>query len=406
MAYFNQIADIVNSVNSQMFGNTAVTVTDTGGLVSFGTRVRSSSENIDAFYKTLVDRIARTIVVNRPYEAKRRVLRLNVEEWGLIMQKIRMKAGEAVANNCFYNTETERQKNPFDIEGTITVSQKLFEKRGVFEHDEVYPTKTQLDTAFTSMGAFGAFYAGLETSVANRIAKEVEGLDNLAVASLIANTYANGKAIQKRNVIAEYNATHADSVTVANFMESTSFGVWFAKQLEMTRSFMADLCTIYNAEDAENHTPSEFLVVDMLEDISAMLKYDVRSEVFNESFITMPNYNEIPYWQGRGTGASAETFAERSKIAIENEEISENPVTVNNVICCMRDIEACGVMFDHLEKESIYNPASRVNNVFWHAEKGYFADGAENCVIFYAEDTEANPSTNTTGNRTTTSKKS
>ena len=62
-----QIYTLVNGVNSQAFGQSALTVVDTQGLIALGNVVLSSSTNTEAFLNTLLQRIGRTIMDYRRY---------------------------------------------------------------------------------------------------------------------------------------------------------------------------------------------------------------------------------------------------------------------------------------------------------------------------------------------------
>ena len=63
-----QIYAIVNSMAQQSLGMTDLTETDST-FISIGKKVLSSEKNVEAFYKTLVDRIGRTVMAIREYRA-------------------------------------------------------------------------------------------------------------------------------------------------------------------------------------------------------------------------------------------------------------------------------------------------------------------------------------------------
>ena len=65
-----QIYTLVNEVNSEAFGQNALSVVDTSSLISLGNTVLSSSTNTEAFLNTLAQRIGRTILRFREYRNK------------------------------------------------------------------------------------------------------------------------------------------------------------------------------------------------------------------------------------------------------------------------------------------------------------------------------------------------
>ena len=386
----NQIYALVNSVAKQALGSTAVTVVDTGSLVSLGSQVLASNTTVESFYSALLERIARTMSANRPYTAKRRAMRIASDEWGLALQKLRAKSGDAVSNPSYFDAVNGSQADPFGVTSSITVSQKLFAKRSTWSHEEVLPTMIQLQTAFTSAGAMGAFVSSIYTAIENRIQKEIESTDNLAVNTLIAGIAVKNRAPQFRNLFGEYIAL-GNTLDFAKRREDKGYNIFLARETEKLVRYMSDLSTLYNDEGAENHTPRDLMVVDILTDVAMAIKYNALSDTFNEDIVKMPNYNEINYWQGTGADGS---FTSRSSIKIHNDEIDAvNNIELVNIIGCVRDIESCGVMFDRLRQNSIFNPRSDVQNVFWKADKGYYADMAENAVVLYEYDSSNSKAT-------------
>ena len=88
MANVNQIYLLVNDSAKEAIGGTAITAKDTGTLVSLGNQVLSSTQNKDAFYKALTDRIGRTVIAVRAYAPKARAVKRDEMDWGIIYQKI------------------------------------------------------------------------------------------------------------------------------------------------------------------------------------------------------------------------------------------------------------------------------------------------------------------------------
>jgi hypothetical protein len=311
-------------------------------------------------------------------------MRIASDEWGLVMQKLRAKSGDAVSNPSYFDGVNGKQADPFDLVSTITVNQKLFTRRGTWSHEEVLPGMIQLQTAFTSAGAMGAFVSSIYTAIENRIQKEIEGTDNLAINTLMAGIAVKARAPQFRNLYGEYIAL-GNTLDFAKRREDKGYNIYIARETEKLVRYMSDLTILYNDEGSENHTPRDLMVVDILTEVAMAIKYNALSDTFNDDIVKMPNYNEVNCWQGTGIGG---TFADRSTIKIHNDEIdAEHDIEVANIIGCVRDIESCGVLFDRLRQNSIFNPRSDVQNVFWKADRGFYADMAENAVVLFEHDT-------------------
>ena len=376
----NQIYNTVNAAAAQAFGGSAVAAVDTGTFVSLGQYVLNSASTVDAFYSALVDRIYQTIVVNRPYEARKRNLRMTSTEFGAVLQKISFEPGSAVQNQSYVSP----QADPFNVSPATTVSQKLFSAKGTWSHEDVIP-EVQIFSAFTSESAMAAFIAGLYTSIMNLIQLEIQTMDDAAVNTFMANIWQNGTGTQKRNLLSEYNTIAGTSLTTADCLASAGFLRYAAKEITQVVKFMRGLKTAYNVGGQQRHTPETDVVVETLTEFSTASQYYMESDTYHNDLVQLgAQHQDINEWQGIGT---ANDFDERSKIMIQNADIDPlNPTTTytgTGIICNVRDKEAVGTMFDRFRQESIYNPRAEMLNVFWKADKGYFVDPNENGVIFY-----------------------
>jgi hypothetical protein len=376
MAFYNQIYSIVNSAAAQSMGGAAVTATDTAGFVSLGSQVLSSSTNVEAFYGALMNRIVKTINVNRKFNGPDRGIRRDNFDFGAVLQKIAFTPQQAVTNPSIANA----QSDPFDPTiGSGTVSQKLFSKKGTWSHEELVPTEVQMAQAFVSEENFAAFLAAIYTTIENLIEKERVELDNLAVSTMIANTIANGQAGQVKHVLTDFNQDFGQSYTADDALVSPTFYRYMNGQILRYVKRIQDLTTLYNAGQMQRHTPVEDLTIDILSDYDVNSQIYMESDTYHKELVQLPGYNSINYWQGMGT---ADTIAERSKISIDNAEVKASTVTQDYVLATIYDKEAVGTMFDRLRVNTIFNPRSDMDSVFWKADKGYFVDGNENNIVF------------------------
>lgn len=376
MAFYNQIYSIVNSAAAQSMGGAAVTATDTAGFVSLGSQVLSSSTNVEAFYGALMDRIVKTINVNRKFNGPDRGIRRDNFDFGAVLQKIAFTPQQAVTNPSISNA----QSDPFDPTiGSGTVSQKLFSKKGTWSHEELVPTEVQMAQAFVSEENFAAFLAAIYTTIENLIEKERVELDNLAVSTMMANTITNGQAGQVKHVLTSFNNDFGQSYTADDALVSPTFYRYMNGQILRYVKRIQDLTTLYNAGQMQRHTPVEDLTIDILSDYDVNSQIYMESDTYHKELVQLPGYNSVNYWQGMGT---ADTIAERSKISIDNTEVDASTVTQDYILATIYDKEAVGTMFDRLRVNTIFNPRSDMDSVFWKADKGYFVDGNENNIVF------------------------
>lgn len=377
MATFNQIYTMVNDATAQIYGSEAITVKDTSSLVSLGEKVLSSETDKDVFFKTLVDRIARTMVAIREFETKERSVKRDAVNWGLFVQKISYKRKTAVENPSYDSTT---QANPFDVKPSTEIIQKIFgENIGIWSYEDAIPYD-QMFTAFNSAVEMGAVIAGIYTNINNEYTMAKAALENLAVDTLIAGVIKKGKATQKRNVLAEFNTANGTSLTAPQALKNADFIKYVNREIYTTIGFMQEPNELYNLENIIRQTPKDKLVVEILGMYASASAVYLEADTYHNELVKLPRYEEVNYWQGMGTEAS---FEDVSTIKIKNTGIDANEISQSGIIACIHDYDAVASFVDKPEVGSMANPKQRWLNVFYQAARNYGVDLSEKCVVFY-----------------------
>lgn len=385
MANVNQIYLLVNDSAKEAIGSKAITAKDTGTLVSLGNQVLSSTENKDAFYKALTDRIGRTVIAVRAYTPKARAVKRDEMDWGIIYQKISFKLNNASENGT-WNTVT--QADPFDVEPQTEAVETLFSKMGTYAYEDSIPD-TQLFTAFTSAERMGAFISGIYVNMDNALKLAEDNLANLAVNTYIAGALIKGKATQKRNLLAEYNTATGETLTVANCLRNADFLKFASREIKTVISNMEKFSVLYNASiDIPRFTPSDKLVVEILGQFASATASYLESNTYHKELVALPMYEEVAYWQGSGESFS---FNDVSTISIVNESLATEgnatgTITQSGVIAFVHDVDAVASTIMNRRSNSIYNPRAERFNIFEKADKGFAVDLTENGVVFYIAD--------------------
>ena len=188
-----QIYDIVNSVSSQAFGSTALTVVDEQGLVALGNTVLSSSTNTENFLNVLAQRIGKTIIEDRKYESMFKGLVKGKLEWGNVVQKIKFGLMQAEADESYGLTD-----------GSSVDQWKVNKpkaKQSLFTSDTPWQIHVSIQDehlreAFTSAEAMGSFIQGILVSFQNSIETAIENLGRTATCNLIAELMGTSREIK------------------------------------------------------------------------------------------------------------------------------------------------------------------------------------------------------------------
>lgn len=373
-----QIYKIVNNVASQMYGETSPQITNMTGIVSLGNDVMSSESTKDTFLNTLVDKIGKTIISQRAYSANVSSLINDAFTFGAILQKIYvapLKSQESQHWNLTQGTSIDQY-----VINKPSVKQKLFNKRTTWDITITIPD-FQLKSAFTSETEMATFIDAIYLAIRNSQEVYLAGMAEMCYANMIGervvHTMINGGHTVV-NLLLSYNNLMGTNLTTAQAMASTEFLKFASMTINLYVKRMGIMSVIYNAEGYARFTPKDRMRVIMLADFTSAVTSYLQSNTYHDELVALPEYTEIPYWQGIGAGSS--NFDNTGTVAVTT--ASGYTLKQEHVVCMLCDEEAIGLTYDNRRSKSAYNANGEYTNMFEKADMGYFNDLSENAVIF------------------------
>ena len=388
MAYLvTQIKDIVNDAVEDALGKSAsIQELDSSDIVSLGKAI-SEYDAYEGFFGALANRIVRTIYFIRTYEGSRRNILRDEHEYGAFVQKVYYEMPDAV-DNPTWNIPTAlgayTQASPYDVNATIAVSSLIFGGKGTWSIEIVRPLE-QIKSAFLDNASMMNFIDGIYLAVENAFKLQEDTLVSLAANTAMAAAIKGGKS---RNLLAEYNTNHAGAtLTVAQALESADFLKYASKEINRTIKNMGKMSTVYNVDGYTTFTPKDRMVVEILAEFASASDMYLQADTFHDELVKLPNYEEVPYWQGSG---SAFEFDDCSSIDVTNDAFIDEDVVgdtgkveQSGIICFLHDIENVAAYFGRRRSWELPNPRSEVMIHGEKAEKGFAVDTHANGIVFY-----------------------
>lgn len=376
-----QVYGLINAVNSQAFGESALAVADTQGLISLGSTVLSSTSNTEAFLNTLVQRIGRTIVSFRAYRNKFSDMVRNDFEWGAILQKIRVHMPEAQVDPA-YALEDGTSVDPWTVYKP-EVEQKLYVTRTPYMF-AVSIARTQLKEAFTSEASMGAFISAIFGQVRNALEVSLENLGRLAINNMIAEVTPAGDPATSINheiaLVTAYNTERglsgADALTAATALTNPDFLRYAVARIKSVSDYFTDMGKLYNDGSIETFTPRENQRLKVLSDFERRLETVVQYSAFNEEMVRLDAFDMVNFWQAQDSADS------RDGIIITRASDGKT-VTKSNIVAVMFDVEALGMY--RRDEDVLTTPVNAKGlyyNTFYHLKQLWFNDLSENFVYF------------------------
>lgn len=388
-----QVASLINSVTSEIIGDSAVINEDLSNVVDIGKAIFDNT-SFDNFVRSLVDHIGRVIFVDRVYTGNTLAIKRDAWEYGSVLEKI-MAGLPAATESETWELEDQVSYDP-NVFTKPEVAAKFFDQRITFEIPLSIADK-QVKSAFSSASQLNAFVSMLWGMVDKSMAVKLEGLASRLVNNMIATTvnasfpavadndYSGMTSVKAINLLYEYNTdyglTGGSALTKDNCLLSADFLKYASLRIEKTLSRMTRMSTLFNIGGEPRFTPKEKQHLILLSDFKAASDCMLQSGVFHDQYTALPNATEVPYWQGSGTGYALSAI---SNVHVEIPSGgSTKEINAGYVLGCAFDEDA--LMLSCLEERttSNYNAKAEFTNYWRKVECGLIQDNNENFVVFY-----------------------
>lgn len=378
-----QIYDIMNTVTDEVLGTENLVKEDLSNIVDIGTEIFNASA-VDNYVKSLVNHIGKVVFVNRPYAGSAPSVLMDGWEFGSVLQKINAELPEAQENES-WDLVDNASYDP-NVFKKPQVSTKFFNKKVTFEIQMSF-TEMQVKESFSSVEQLNGFMSMLYTAIDKSMTVKIDSLIMRTINNMIGETvYAeygaaniNSKSTTKAvNLLYLYNQQYSKSLTAAAALTDPDFIRYAAYVIGMTANRMSKISKIFNVGGKDRFTPADYLHVVMLTDFKKAADVFLQSGTFNDEFTRLPKAEEVPYWQGSGTGYA---FSDTSKVYIKT--ASGHDETITGVLGVMFDRDAVGVTNMNRRVTANYNPKAEFFNNWFKYDAGYFNDLNENFVVFF-----------------------
>lgn len=381
-----QIHSLVNDVTGEILGKNDILKEDLSNVVDMGKELFSNTE-IDNYVKSLVNRVGKTVFVNRKYSGKVPSVLMDSWEFGSVLQKISADLPNATENES-WELENGTSYDP-NIFYKPTVSAKFYNSKITFEVPLSF-TEKQVKESFNSASELNAFISMLYNAVEKSMTVKTDALIMRTINNMIAQTVdGDTTGVRAVNLLSKYNTlkglSGANVLKANKALTDPDFLKYASMQIALYADRLGTMSTLFNQGGKERFTPKDMLHIVLLSDYAQSTKTYLESDTFNDELVKLPTAETVPYWQGSGTSFE---FAKTSKIdvKIRTSNGGTKDVSVSGVIGVMFDRDALGVSNLDRRVTTNYNPKAEFFSNWYKFDCGYFNDLNENFVVFYIAD--------------------
>ena len=388
-----QVATLVNSVNNEIIGASALLEENLSNVVDVGKAVFDAT-SYDKYVAALVDHIGKVIFVDRKYSGELASLYRDNWEYGAVMEKIYVTDMPVAVENDTWKLTNGTSYDP-NVFTQPSVAAKFYNKKTTFEVD-LSIADIQVRSAFDSATQLNAFISMLMNAVDTAINIRLEGLAERVVNTLAANVVYDDipdldpaktgtKAI---NLLKLYNDQFDpdgnNPLAVADALYTPEFIRFASLVIAKTLDRIKKPSVLFNCGGLLRHTPREMQHLILLSDFKRAADSYLQSDTYHNEFTALPLADSVPYWQGSGTDYG---FDNISKIHLDIVDPSDDTKTVevewSGILGVAFDHWAGGITNDKRRVTSNYNAKAEFTNMFYKQDANYFVDLNENAVVFF-----------------------
>lgn len=382
-----QIYEITNEVAKEVTGEEALVQEDLSNIVQVGTTIQNIDGWQNKFVQALVDRIGRTIFVNRPYSGSAPSVMMDAWEYGSILMKIASDLPEATTNESWELTDGASY-DPFVYKANPAEA-KFYDGLVTFELDKTIIDR-QLKSSFADATQLNAFISMIFNEVDKAMTIRNDALVMRTINSMIGDTfynfnssgvYTSSSGTKCVNLLYLYNQKYGTSLTADAALSTPDFLRFASYIMSLYVDRLAKMSVLFNIGGKHRFTPPDMLHTVLLSEFkeaAGVYLYDAANQ-FNSDYIKLPKAETVTFWQGSGTGYS---FADTGKVYVTTG--SNHAIEATGVLGVMFDRDALGVCNQNSRVQTQYNPKAEFTNYFYKRDARYFTDSNENFVVFFA----------------------
>ena len=387
-----QIYSLINSITGELLGNEDILQEDLSNVVDVGVELFDNT-SVDNYVKSLVNKVGKTIFVNRAYSGNIPSVLMDSWEFGSVLEKIQADIPEATENDSWNLTDGETYNQ--DIFYKPSVSAKFFNKKVTFEVPMSF-TELQVKESFTSANQLNGFLSMLYNAVENSMTIKIDSLimrtiNNMIAETVIADipltdneTYATKTGTKAINLLKQYNELKGETLAVDKALSDEGFIKYATYIINLYADRLSKISTLFNVGGKERFTPRDKLNIVMLSDFKASSVTYLQADTFNKDLVSLPNADTIPYWQGSGKDYS---FNDISKINVKlaKDGNKNRIVELGGILAVMFDRDSLGVTNLDRRVTTNYNAKAEFFNNYYKFDAGYFNDLNENFIVFFIQ---------------------
>lgn len=381
-----QVYSILNDITNEILGESDIVNEDLSNVVDVGEQIFNAT-TYDHYVTALVNRIGKTVFVDRPYMGNIPSVLRDSWEFGSALMKIQADLPEAVENKSWELQDGETYNQ--DIFYKPVVTAKFFNERVTFEID-ISITYKQVMESFNSASELNAFISMIFNSVEKSLTVKTEALImrtiNYGIASTLLDdipdgTYTGHTGVKAVNLYELYKLKKPDTtLTASDCLYDFDFQSFTVQTINEYRYRLTRISNLFNVDGKARFTPRELQHLVIHSQLESSLVSTLYQNAYHNDSNRLDKYEVVPYWQGSGKDYG---FNSTSKIDVKLADGENKTISVSGVLGVLFDHEAVMVANFERRVRTHDNGKGEFTNYFYKQDAQNLYDPAENFVVFF-----------------------
>lgn len=386
-----QAYTLLNTVTTEITGESDIVAEDLSNVVDIGAKIQNVGGDkwVDNYVGAVMNQIGRMIFSTRKYDVSIPSVIMDAWEFGSILEKAHATMPLATENETWALEDQEDYSRGNFTFYKPTVTVKLFNSAVTFEVDSSIADK-QVKESFNSPTQLVGFFTMIETAVENSISVKVDALIMRTINNFIGQTlhdefpdgeYTGVTGVKAINLLKLYNDKFTQELTFEQAITTPEFLRFASMTMSNYVNRLSKMSKLFNIENLERFTPRDRLHFVMLSDFKNAFGSYLESDTFHNEFISLPESETVPYWQGTGTDYSLNKISDIHVNIKDGDATAE--IVASGIVGVMFDHDALGVCNTERNTTTQWVAKQEFTNYFHKHKASYFNDLSENFIVFY-----------------------
>lgn len=393
---FNQIATVLQAIQEQATGQSAMAATDTSSFVASATTTLATG--YDPVFNAINQVLSRTWFSVRPYSRKFKGLEYSETEWGNATRKLAI-ADKAIKEDDRYlwpqaydngelpaNGDGEPGADMYQINKPDLLQTNFYGSNVWSDAYTIF--RDQLDCAFRSPEELGSFISMVQQNISDKLENVRENVARATLVNFIGGVLNENDSDRVVHLLTEYNTLTGLNLTATTVYQPSNYKAfmqWVFSRIAQISDMMTERTELYqtvvNGKHIIRHTPMADQRVYLYAPARHQSTMMALADTYHDNFLSQAVTETVNFWQSPDAADSINVKPSRIG-ANGSVVVPSTALEQDGVYGVIMDRNAAGVATTQSwSSPTPFNARGGFTNYWLHETQRVFNDHTEKGVV-------------------------